>query len=45
MPAKSFSSRILCMRTLPTIPLQPMNPTRSMASPKKYEYYYYASSL
>jgi hypothetical protein len=30
MPAKSFSWRILCIRTLPTIPRHPMNPTRSI---------------
>ena len=33
MPEKSFSSRIRCRRTLPTIPRQPMNPTRNMLPP------------
>ena len=30
-PAKSFSSRILCMRTLPTMPRHPINPTLGVA--------------
>src|ERR1700728_5212139 len=31
-PAKSFSSRILCMRTLPTMPRHPIKPTRGVAT-------------
>ena len=38
MPAKSFSSRILCMRTLPTIPLHPIKPTLSMSPPDNIVY-------
>src|ERR1700722_7610726 len=36
MAAKSFSSDMRCSRTLPTMPLHPMKPTRSMNSPVRY---------
>jgi hypothetical protein len=33
MIAKSFSSRMRCIRTLPTIPRHPIIPTRNIAPP------------
>src|SRR5690242_1382065 len=38
-PAKSFSSRILSMRTLPTITLHPTNPTRCMSPLLNFDYF------
>src|SRR5258707_1266786 len=38
IPVKSFSTRILCRRMLPTIPLQPIKPTRNIKPPEVQPY-------